>query len=144
MIHPTVNAKGSIGAAMVTADLISRGFSVFLPFDGSSPVDLVAANEHMILVRLQVKYRNANRFGSLEVPFQSVVNGKRIAVDLQKIDGWAIFCPETKLVYYVGKRQIDLSKKGFSLALQRHEARPTSRFSGAFLSPVDFWERAIR
>lgn len=139
----TVNGKGAIGAAMAAADLMNRGYSVFLPFDGSSPVDLIVADDRMRLARLQVKYRGRGRFDSLEIPLASVVNGKKVPVDTNKIDGWAIFCPETRLVYYVAKKQIDVAKGVFALALERHPGR-FSRFCDDYLDPAIFWERAIR
>ena len=98
----TVNDKGSIGVAMTVADLLRQGYYVFLPFDGSSPVDLIVANREMLTKRLQVKYRVVeNR--KLRIPLSSVVNGKRVPIKFDKIDEWAVYCPNNDQMYYISK-----------------------------------------
>lgn|SRR6056300_495445 len=64
-IHPTTT-KGDYGVVMVTADLIKRGYDVLTPISHTSPYDLVVyANDKFY--RLQVKFRNENNHGSVEV-----------------------------------------------------------------------------
>jgi len=132
----TVNAKGSVGVARVVADMIERGYEAFLPFDGSSSVDLVVADTAMNLRRLQVKYRTPNRSGSLDVYLSSVVNGKRKKMDIGRIDGWAIFCPDTDTVYYVPKNKVQAAAC-FSLALRKMKG--AVRMADDFLSPEALW-----
>lgn len=123
MKNLTVNDKGSIGVAKVVADLLSQGFYVFLPFDGSSPVDLVVADKSMRLRRLQIKYRIVER-GMIRIPLSSVVNGTRVPIDLSKIDGWAVYSPDANRVYYISARSFGPHQKWFNIALDdgRHLA----------------------
>lgn len=66
--------------------------------------------------KIQVKYRETCR-GTIDVTFNSMVNGKAKAIDLSAIDGWAVYCPEVDTVVYIGKQEVDLSKGGFSFRL---------------------------
>lgn len=134
----TVNDKGSIGVAKAVADLLHKRYYAFLPFDGSSPVDLVIANKAMTLKRLQVKYREPVKRSptSLCIPLYSVVNGKMIPIDLSKIDGWAIYCPTTDKVYYINKRLINIdSVTTFHLSLKGGKERSVDNY----LCPDVFW-----
>lgn len=107
---PTVNDKGSIGVAKAISDLLGQAYYVFLPFDGSSPVDLVVANAAMVLRRVQVKYRIIE-WNMLRIPLSSVTNGNRKPIDLSKLDGWAVYCPDTDKMYYAPNRKIEPGAK---------------------------------
>lgn len=116
LMNRTVNDKGAIGAAKVVSDLLEKGYYVFLPFDGASPIDIVAANKEMSLRRIQIKYRKIT-MDKLDVPLASVVNGKVVPNDLSKIDAWAIYCPDNNKIYYVAKTQLESNiKNGFVLS----------------------------
>ncbi len=95
------NEKGAVGLVRVMSDLIERGYEVFTPTTDFSPVDLVAATKSMCLRRVQVKYRSLNESGSMVVELSTTINGYKTPIDVSKIDGWAIFCPDTGKVYYV-------------------------------------------
>jgi hypothetical protein len=98
-----VNRKGDLGTAKTVADLVAQGYDVYLPFSGSCPVDVVAADRAQRLRRLQVKYRAADDRGYIAVRLCTIINGKIVPIDLSKIDGWAVYCPDTDHVYYVPK-----------------------------------------
>lgn len=94
------NDKGNLGYAMVIADIMKKGFFVFTPIADTTCVDMVIGNDKMELKRVQVKYRTKSKRGVLEIPIHTVVNGKKIPVDTSKLDLWAIYCPDTDIVYY--------------------------------------------
>lgn len=106
-----VNTKGSIGEALMLADLTKAGYHVFKPFSDHVSVDFIVANAVKHLVRLQVKYRQIER-GKIILPLHSVVNGKKAAVDLTLMDAWAIYNPDHDTILYVTKA--DLRRGGFS------------------------------
>lgn len=112
-----VNQKGDIGVVKVIADLTAKGYVCFLPMSGSCAVDLVVANPTMELRRLQVKYRNLEN-GTIVVGLNTVINGIKVPIDSDKIDGWAIYCPETDEVYYVAKSDIICSRSRFTLRVR--------------------------
>jgi hypothetical protein len=95
------NDKGNIGYAMVIADVMKKGYFVFTPIADTTSVDMVIGNNKMELKRVQVKYRTKTNKGVLEIPIHTVVNGKKVQVDVSKVDLWAIYCPDTDTVYYV-------------------------------------------
>ena len=118
-----VNEKGAIGLIEVIRDLSKKGFECFTPIHDYSSVDLIALDHNKNTIRLQVKYRKADeRKGkSLNVVglgFNTVVNGKRIPIDISSIDGWAIYCPDIDKVVYINKSQIDISLGGLSFRLK--------------------------
>lgn len=94
------NKKGDIGLVKTMMDLTINNFFLFTPISDTTCVDLIVANSDMVLKRLQVKYCKLVE-GALEIVTSTVVNGKKIPVDLNKIDIWAIYCPDNDKVYYV-------------------------------------------
>lgn len=98
----TTNQKGLIGEAAVMLDLSIRGYITFKPTCDYSPVDLVVSNKNLSLRKIQIKYRKAIK-GLISVPLNSVVNGVKVNINLELIDGWAIYCPDTSKVYYISK-----------------------------------------
>lgn len=117
-----VNEKGAIGLIEVIRDLTKKGFECFTPIHDYSGVDLIALDINKTPIRLQVKYRKAETRNGIStnvvgLGFHSVVNGKKIPIDISFIDGWAIYCPEIDKVVYVNKEDIDLSLRGISFRL---------------------------
>lgn len=117
-----VNEKGAIGLIEVIRDLAKKGFECFTPIHDYSGVDLIALDVNKKPIRLQVKYRTAEtRNGEstniVGLGFHSVVNGKKVPIDISYIDGWAVYCPEVDSVVYINKKDIDDSLKGVSFRL---------------------------
>ena len=100
------NKKGDIGLANVIADVTNKGYFLFLPFSDTTSVDLIIADEGMKLNRIQIKYVSVDKKGGLRIPTCTVVNGKKVPVDLTQIDVWAIYCPDTKKIYYVPTKEL--------------------------------------
>ena len=96
-----VNEKGNIGLIKVMADLYSKGYHCFTPFDDHSPVDLITLDKAGNVKRLQVKYRSiSEKRKHYELSARSVVNGKTIPINRNLIDGWAVYLSdEDKVVY---------------------------------------------
>lgn len=95
------NKKGNIGLAKVLSELIERGYNCFLPFTDTTCVDLIVGNSIMELKRVQIKYRKKNSRGVMDVPLETVVNGKRIPIDRSKIDYFIVYCPDNNKIYYI-------------------------------------------
>jgi len=96
-----VNEKGNIGLIKVMADLYSKGYHCFTPFDDHSPVDLITLDKIGNTRRLQVKYRSlSEKRNHYELSACSIVNGKPIPINRSLIDGWAVYLSnEDKVVY---------------------------------------------
>ena len=58
-----------------------------------------------------------------------MVNRKSVAIDLDAIDGWAVYCPEVDSVVYINKTEVDLTKNGFSFRTSegKHGANSDSK-----------------
>jgi hypothetical protein len=103
-----VNEKGNIGLIKVMADLYSKGYHCFTPFDDHSPVDLISLDNTGKARRLQVKYRSLNKNRNhYEISARSVVNGKTIPIDRNLIDGWAIYLADIDTVVYMPISKMD-------------------------------------
>lgn len=111
MKHHTKD-KGDKGTGNVIADLLSKGIQVCLPLSEHLPFDLIAVKQNGSLLKVSVKYRTLTK-GCVYVAFSSSysdshgVHTKAVNKDL--IDLLAIYCPETKEVYYVTPSEFDKS-----------------------------------
>lgn len=112
-----VNEKGAMGLIEVIRDLTKKGYECFTPIHDYSRVDLIALDINKNPLRLQVKYRTRFR-NNIEIGFHTVVNGKKVPIDLSAIDGWAVYCPEIDKVVYVSKHEVDLDRGGFCFKLE--------------------------
>lgn len=119
-----VNEKGAIGLIEVIRDLTKKGFECFTPIHDYSAIDLIALDPNKKPIRLQIKYRKAETRRGVStdivgIGFCSVVNGKKIPIDLSCIDGWAVYCSEIDKVIYINKREINLNLRGVSFRLEK-------------------------
>ena len=100
--HHTKN-KGDLGVAKATADLIEQGFMVMTPCTEHAPFDLVAYKDKKFF-RVQVKYRELSKTGTVEVKFASNwadkygVHTKNM--DKTEVDIICVYCPQTRTCYY--------------------------------------------
>ena len=111
MRHHTKD-KGDKGTGNVIADLLSKGIQVCLPLSEHLPFDLIAIKQDGSLLRVSVKYRTLKK-GSVYVVFSSSYSDSHGVhtkeIDKNLIDLLAIYCPETKEVYYVIPSNFDKS-----------------------------------
>ena len=101
----SVNSKGTLGLSKVISDLVSKGYEVFTPFSDHAPVDIIVCDENFIPKRIQVKYRKVEPGYKINIPRHSVVNQRKVGINLDFIDGWAVYNPESDKVYYISKEQ---------------------------------------
>ena len=111
--------KGNIGEAKVIADLLEQSIEVALPFGDNLPFDLIAVDSDQRLWKVQVKYASAHR-GVIRVKnWRQSENTRRryerIYTSAQ-VDVFAIYCPDTDLVYYVSQQEIG-QKAAFHLRI---------------------------
>lgn len=109
------NEKGNRGLANVVADVIEKDYFVFLPFTDTTHVDLIIADKTMKTYRVQVKYSAVNKKGLIKASTSNVVDRKRVPVNLSHIDLWAIYCPDTKEVYYISTKELIGKSTGMEL-----------------------------
>ena len=105
-----VNQKGVKGLLKVMQDLHEKGFYTFTAFDDHSPIDLIAVNKQGVCYRLQIKYREKDPKKKSEkyiLSATSVVNGKKIPIDRNMIDGWAVYLLNCDKVVYIKKQFLE-------------------------------------
>jgi hypothetical protein len=152
MRHHTKD-KGDLAVGKVIADLLSEGIHVCLPLSEHLPFDLVAVSPSMReLSRVQVRYAVA-RGGAVNIALRRThadrhgVHNKRLR--LHEIDAFAIFCQETRMVYYVRCDEIPAGLRcWFALRLTRArngqiaKTRSAENFEGArrIFGPVAQWK----
>lgn len=104
-VHHTKN-KGDLGVLYAQVDLARRGYAVLLPLTEHAPFDLVAYKDGRFL-RVQVKYRTATN-GCVEVRLSTCWADRHgvhtLPVDLDSIDLYCVYCPNTERCYYVDIR----------------------------------------
>lgn len=102
ILHHTKN-KGDLGVLKVKLDLFQQGFLILVPETEHSPFDLVIYQDGLFKT-VQVKYRNLNRRGALEIPFRnSYSTSKGVqtkVVNKLFVDLYAVYCPQVDQCYY--------------------------------------------
>lgn len=101
--------KGDIGLGYVISDLMNFGIHISLPISEHLPFDCISISNEGNMNRISVKYRKINRHGVIEMRY-----------DANNIDILAIYCPDTKKCYYIGK---NLLKNNKSIALRMIEPK---------------------
>lgn len=111
MYHHTKN-KGDLGVLKAQVDLHQKGYLILNPLTEHAPFDLVVYKDNNFK-RVQVKYRELNAKGILEVRFRSSycnTKGTVISiVDKNEIDIYCVYCPETDECYYFDPKLFDKS-----------------------------------
>jgi hypothetical protein len=105
--HHTKN-KGDLGVLHAQADLGERGYALLRPLSEHESFDIVAYRRGDFW-RVQVKYRAAKR-GVVEVGLRSIWvdrHGTHVApMDRRAIDVICVYCPDTRLCYYLNPRKV--------------------------------------
>ena len=131
------NKKGDIGLANIILDTLSKRFFVFLPFSDTTHVDLIIADEKMKMYRVQVKYMKIDKFGALNICTSTVVNGKKVPMDLSQIDVWAIYCSDNNQIYYIPTKKL-IGKKYLSLRIKKpKQIQKTIHYAHDYLNIED-------
>lgn len=102
MHHHTKN-KGDLGVLKAQVDLYEKGYMILTPQTEHAPFDLVIYKSNNFK-RVQVKYRELNSKGVLEVRFRSSYSTSKgvmmNVVDKAEIDVYCVYCPQTDECYY--------------------------------------------
>ena len=103
MIYHHTKNKGDFGVLKVKLDLYLQGFLILVPETEHAPFDLVIYKDG-VFKSVQVKYRNLNRNGVLQIPFRSSYSTSKGVmtkfVNKTMIDIYAVYCPQTDSCYY--------------------------------------------
>ncbi|PGK34289.1 hypothetical protein CN907_23410 [Bacillus anthracis] len=114
MYHHT-KTKGDLAVLKAQVDLYEKGYMILTPQTEHSPFDLVVYKDG-IFKRVQVKYRELNARGILEVRFRSSYStASGVAtkeVNKEEIDVYCVYCPQTDCCYYFNPK---LFSKSISL-----------------------------
>src|SRR5262245_38104594 len=108
MSHHT-KEKGDLAVAAVIADAARMGVKACVPLTEHLPFDLVLVNPECQLRRVQVRYasqKKQNIILRLRSSYSWAGGCKVVTLDRTKIDGFAVYCPDTEQTYYVRTDEI--------------------------------------
>jgi hypothetical protein len=118
--------KGNLGLVKAIADLTEKGISVCIPISESETYDLIAEKDG-ICKRVQVRYASLSK-ATVIVKLRSIwTNGEGYQTRSRKkqdFDILAIYCPQTKLVYYI---ESDKFTNGNAIALRTEPLKVKNR-----------------
>lgn len=110
--------KGDIGLTAIMFDLQKQGFSICLPVSEHLGFDLIAIDKDYNLSKVSVKYRKLVN-GTIGVPMRTVSSnsqGYKVKfANLDKIDGYAIYCPDNNQCYYISSESLRVYKNTMTL-----------------------------
>lgn len=111
MEHHT-KQKGDLGVLKAQVDLFEKGYMILLPQTEHAPFDLVIYKENNFK-RVQVKYKELNQKGHLEIRFRSSYSTRKGTfnkkVDKEQIDVYCVYCPQTDECYYFDPKAFNKS-----------------------------------
>lgn len=132
------NKKGDIGFLKTMLHLSENGYFCFTPLSDTTCVDLVIADDNMELRKLQIKYSKLNK-GKIEISTSTVVNGKKVPVDLKKIDIWAIYCPDNNKIYFINTKEL-IGRKTMNLrVIEPKIMNDTIKMANKYLDIKNAW-----
>jgi hypothetical protein len=109
-VHHT-KTKGDLGVLAAELDLYEKGFLLLKPQTEHAPFDLVVYRDERFY-RVQVKYRAAVD-GQIAFPLSTSWADKNgthtVMIDKRSIDVLCIYCPDTRLCYYVDPYAVNKS-----------------------------------
>jgi hypothetical protein len=135
----STSKKGVKGLVNVMADLTNKEYFPFLPISDINIIDLVVANQELDLKKMQIKYRSINK-GKIEIPTESVVNGKKVKLDVSKVDLWAVYCPDNKQVYYISSKEL-IGKTALTLRVECKQRQKTIHYAEEYLDIEKAWNK---
>lgn len=111
MMHHT-KQKGDYGVLKAQVDLYEKGYMILLPQTEHAPFDLVVYKDKKFK-RIQVKYKELNEKGSLEIRFRSSYSTRNGTfnkkVNKEQIDVYCVYCPQTDECYYFDPKSYNSS-----------------------------------
>jgi hypothetical protein len=104
--------KGDLGVLKAQVDLFEQGFTILAPLTEHAPFDLVAYKNGEFR-RVQVKYRQLDRFGKMDIKFSTCWTDRQgthtVPVDKTEVDLYCIYCPDTDECYYLNPMDFGLN-----------------------------------
>lgn len=108
--------KGNIGFTATVLELQKNEFNVFSEIGDYSRVDIIA-EKNGITKKIQVKYDTGDS-GSITLNLvKSGPNGYRYTYNKNDVDWFAIYSPKTDKVYWLSVKDVENTKKTFTLRL---------------------------
>jgi hypothetical protein len=110
LVHHT-KTKGDLGVLAAELDLFEKGFLILRPQTEHAPFDLVVYKDERFY-RVQVKYR-AIVDGQISFHMSTCWADKhgthQVPIDKRAIDLLCIYCPDTRVCYYVDPHAVKKS-----------------------------------
>ena len=101
--------KGNIGEAKVIADLLEQDLEVAIPFGDNLPFDLIVIDNDYYLWKIQVKYVSTYQ-GAIRIKnrrqYENTRRRYEYAYSSNQVDVFAVYCPNTDLIYYVSQKEV--------------------------------------
>lgn len=101
--HHTKN-KGDLGVLKAQVALSEQGYTILIPLSEHQSFDIVAYKDG-IFKRVQVKFRQMRKDGTIEIPFKSSWSDSKGVhtrkADKSSVDVYAIYCPDTDQCYFL-------------------------------------------
>ncbi|UTR11293.1 group I intron-associated PD-(D/E)XK endonuclease [Evansella sp. LMS18] len=111
MYHQTKN-KGDLGVLKAQVDLYQKGYMILTPQTEHAPFDIVTYKDFSFK-RVQVKYREVNARGNIEIRFRSsYINSSgniNKPVNKDHVDVYCVYCPQTDECYYFNPKKYNNS-----------------------------------
>ena len=128
--------KGDIGVLKSKCSLYEQGFITFSPDTDKLPYDLLVSKNDKFY-RVQVKYRELEKNGSINIRFRSICSntkGARIKqIDKNAVDFYCVYCPQTDECYFFDHKKFN---KGITLKLKYEgKTNKTCNYAEDFLKP---------
>ena len=121
MFSHHTKTKGDQGLGYIIADLLANGIQVALPISEHLPFDCIAISGEGKMLKISVKYRKIYR-GKVEVALKSVWSNSKgyhsVYYNKDEFDVTAIYCPDTKKIYYVRQDEVG-DKKSINLRIEK-------------------------
>lgn len=133
--------KGDIGELRVIAFLLEKGYNVLKPVGDNLPYDIVIERDG-IFKRGQCKYRREIN-GCFEIQNGNHNQLKRQTVTYTEkvVDFYAIYCPNTNMVYYLRVNELKHIKYTFRLRIKKSKMNiNTVRMAEKFTDPCRIFE----
>ena len=110
-------SKGDLGVLKVQLELHLQGFSVFTSQSEHESFDLIAYKDKKFY-RVQVKYRCAEA-GKISISLHTTWTDKtrlhRTPYNFDELDVFAVYCPDTDVVYFVAADELAALNATFTL-----------------------------
>jgi hypothetical protein len=142
MRHATKD-KGDLAVAKALAKLREHDIRACLPLSEHLPFDLIAVMPDLqTLRRVQVKYRADKGTGAMQLVFRSnYYDSKRIYskwVDLEELDCYTIYCPDTDRLYWLRVDEIPLGARAavFRIKPTKNGQKKGVWLAENFLNPI--------